>query len=152
MNSRQRAKQSRSGILAPMLQFGPKMDARLFFGILANSRGCGELPFPGPRADSQKRSDLRPSGKLLPVPRFRAGDTAWLTRTHFPILVFGASPPRVTQRLVIRARVRSIGLPPSFPQRVMTLLLSSHQTARKLPSCRPAREIWRSGYVTAMVR
>ena len=34
-----------------MLQFGPRMGARLFFGTLCNSRGYGELTFQVPQAD-----------------------------------------------------------------------------------------------------
>ena len=89
-----------------MLQLGPRMGARLFFGRLCQSRGCGELTFPGPRADPPNRSDSRLLGKMLSTPRFRAGGTASLTQAFLSILVFGASPRRVAQRL---AMVKSAG-------------------------------------------
>src|ERR1700751_3044628 len=135
-----------------MLQLGRRMGARLFFGTLA-SRGCGELTFPGLKADPPNRSDSRLLGLAPPPLPFRAGRTASLTQAFLPILVFGASPRRVAQRLVMkRAQDPSIGTPLSSTQREMTLLLSSHQTARELRSCPTGRETRRFGYALAMVR
>ena len=52
-----------------MLQLGPRMGARLFFGTLCQlSRGCGELTFPGPQADPPNRSDSRLLGKMPAAP------------------------------------------------------------------------------------
>jgi hypothetical protein len=61
------------------------MGARLFFRAVARIRGCGELPFPGLRADPQNPNDLWLLGKMLSTPRFLAGGTASFTHTSiFP--------------------------------------------------------------------
>ena len=68
----------------------------IVFGTLRHQPwGCGELTSPCLKADPPNRSHSRLLGKTPPLQLFRAGGTASLTHTCFPIPVFGAWPHRV---------------------------------------------------------